>query len=138
MDSEVSSSDGTKKRKLSSGEDQPVNSRAEDLSAYARITSFQGFKFNKLLCDNRRSKAVFVDGTFEDTGDCAVVLLQKQPVLKDNIDELLTHADLALNLKSHPESESNVVQYACYPPADTDGKFIVKICCSYILFSFTE
>ena len=128
MACEASSTDSEncKRIKLSHEDSETTNSKAEDLSAYARINSFEGFKFKNILLDDKRSKSVFIEGLFEETGECAVVLLEKLPINKENIDKLLNNADLALNLKSQTHTDSNVVEYACYPNVDRGGKFILQ------------
>lgn len=121
----MTSSDGEKcKRiKLSTDTEGAVNPIAEDLSAHARINSFEGFKLNQILSDNNRSKSLFFEGIFEATNDRAVVLLDKLPVIKDSVAKLLNTADLALNLKSKSSLKPNVTSYACYPQADRGGKY---------------
>lgn len=135
MACEASSIDnGTCKRiKLSHEEGEASNSKAEDLSAHSRINSLEGFKFNKILSEDIRSKTAFIEGLFEETGECAVILLEKLPINKENIDKLLNNADLALNLKSQNLSDSNVAQYACYPNVDRGGKFVVSPVYSHLL-----
>lgn len=126
---EASSVDGErcKRIKLSHEDGETTNTKAEDLSAYARINSLEGFKFKSILHDNHRSKSVSIEALFEETGDLAVVLLDKLPINKENVDKLLNNADLALNLKSQTHTESNVIEYACYPNVDRGGKLW---CCS--------
>lgn len=137
MACEASSMDNEKcKRiKLSHEDGEAANSKAEDLSAHSRINSLEGFKFNKILSEDIRSKSVFIEGLFEETGECAVIILEKLPINKENVDKLLNNADLALNLKSQNLPDSNVVQYACYPNVDRGGKFVVfPVYCHLLIY----
>uniref|UniRef100_T1DFV7 m7GpppX diphosphatase n=1 Tax=Cupiennius salei TaxID=6928 RepID=T1DFV7_CUPSA len=130
MASEVSSteSENCKRIKLSSESDDVRTPTAEDLSAHARLNSFEGFKLNQILSDNIQSKSVFFEGSFEATDDCAVVLLEKLPVIKESVDKLLNNADLALNLKSKSQPIPNVANYACYPKVDRGDVKATIIC----------
>lgn len=137
MASEVSSSDSEscKRIKLSSESDDTHHQIAEDLSAHARLNSFEGFKLNQILSDNIKSKSLFFEGSFESTDDSAVVLLEKLPLAKEAVDKLLNNADLALNLKAKSVGKSNIVHYACYPKVDRGGKFCIN-CTAFLLFRY--
>lgn len=125
MACEVTSSDGEncKRIKLSSEADDASTTAAEDLSSYSRINTLEEFRLNQILSDNGRSKSVFIAGTLGETEDCAVVLVEKQPIVKESVDKMLNNADLALNLVPNTKPKANAMHYAFYPKVERGGKF---------------
>ncbi|KAL3852857.1 hypothetical protein ACJMK2_016466 [Sinanodonta woodiana] len=69
--SEADHAVAAKKRKLEEGD------TIECLQS--PLKSFKGFSLEKVLCENAKSKSLFVLGQFEGSDDKAVVLLEKMP-----------------------------------------------------------
>ncbi|XP_015929007.1 m7GpppX diphosphatase [Parasteatoda tepidariorum] len=129
--SDVDSSDDVSRKriKLSTEEElQSPDAVAEDLSAHTRINSFSDFKMREVLFDNKESKSIFVEGSFDPVSDKAVLLLEKSSFEKENVERFLKSADLALNLKPSVASEPNEVNYACYPNVER-GDIIATVIC---------
>ncbi|XP_054718326.1 m7GpppX diphosphatase-like [Uloborus diversus] len=116
MSSDVDAPSCSASKKVKLTDENEKNTTAEDLSAHFRLNSFESFSLQQILSDNKYSKSVFFECLLDEK--CAVVLLEKLPLAKETIEKLLNNADLALNLKANCSSDSNAIDYACYPPVD--------------------
>ncbi|XP_077495237.1 decapping enzyme, scavenger [Amblyomma americanum] len=71
-----------------------------DACAFQHLSSFKDFKPRRVLSEDARAKFMAVEGTFGDSSDTAVVVVEKTPFSKENYELFLT-ADTKLEETFH-------------------------------------
>ena len=105
-------SNSPKKRKMDLANDH----RDEETSKTAPV-SFEEFRTTRVLNEDPRSKAMFIEGRFADDDKKAVVILEKTPFSEDTMKKILTgKSDVKVNIQNDIYNTLDL-----YPPSIHNG-----------------
>lgn len=65
--------------------------KLDNIDKFQHLPSFHDFKLLRILSEDARTKFTAVEGTFADVSEPAVVVLEKTPFSKENLQSVFTH-----------------------------------------------
>ena len=84
------------------------------------ITSFGGFHTTKVLNEDSERKSIFLLGRFGESGNDAVVILNKTPLSEELAKDMLTETSALKNIMQNDIYGT----YELFPKPDLNGKFV--------------
>lgn len=89
------------------------------------IKDFSNFKLTRILSNNTRSKVCFLQGTFNNNENPAIVILEKKPFSEESLED--QNNGYLTNNCSLTKSFINDIygNYECFPKTDINGKILL-------------